>query len=96
MANKPMVVEALSREEGEVFPGIYKTPGVCGGSACIGRTRITVWGIWRLHELGASDSKILGAYPHLSPLDLANAFTFAQANQNEIQCEIQENESDEE
>ena len=38
---------------------VQKTPGVCGGRACIRNTRITVWGVVNSRRLGAADEQIL-------------------------------------
>ena len=35
--------QRLAQEVSDAWPGIEKTPGVCGGAACIVRTRIPVW-----------------------------------------------------
>lgn len=37
---------------GRAYPHIKKTPGVCGGKACIDGTRIRVMDIVVLHEQG--------------------------------------------
>jgi hypothetical protein len=42
-AEKAEDVERLAQEIADTWPGIEKTQGVCGGSACIVRTRISVW-----------------------------------------------------
>ena len=75
----------------EVFPGIYKTPGVCGGDACVNRSRITVGGLIELKRLGCDDPKLLDAYPTLSPQDLMNAWEYARAHPEEIKRQIEEN-----
>lgn len=76
----------------EVAPGIQKTPNVCGGSACVGRTRIPVWVLAGYRQLGLSDAEILRAYPTLSAGQLADAWAYAAANPDEIATEIRENE----
>jgi hypothetical protein len=38
---------------------VSKTPGVCGGDACIHATRATVWGLVEWRRLGLSDAEIL-------------------------------------
>src|SRR5690242_11872112 len=94
-SEKASALQMLEREVKDEFPGIQKTPGVQGGEACIGRSRITVWGMWRYHELGMTDAQILEAYPSLTAEDLANAYAYARAHMDEIQRAIYENESDE-
>jgi uncharacterized protein (DUF433 family) len=34
---------------------IRKTPGVCGGEACIRQTRVPVWVLHRFRSLGRTD-----------------------------------------
>jgi uncharacterized protein (DUF433 family) len=75
----------------EGFPGITKVPGVCGGAACIRGMRMPVWILHQLKLLGASDAKILRAYPFLKKADLRNAWKFVEANKSEIERLIEEN-----
>jgi Protein of unknown function (DUF433) len=42
---KAQAVQLLSQGKVTLGRGIEKTPGVCVGSVCIARTRITVWGL---------------------------------------------------
>jgi hypothetical protein len=42
-AEKARVLQWVVRDLGDDFPGIEKTPSVCGGEATIVRTRIPVW-----------------------------------------------------
>lgn len=74
-----------------LFPGIVKTKGVCGGSACIVRTRIPVWSVIEWQQMGCSNAKILKIYPTLTASDLVSAENYYQHNKEEIQKEIQEN-----
>lgn len=78
----------------ELAPGIWSTPGVCGGWACVGRTRITVSGLVEWRQLGLSDTKILEALPSLTPQGLSNAWEYARQHPEEIQREIDENNED--
>ena len=70
------------------LPPIRKTPGVCGGAACVRDTRIAVWTLWRLRELGRTDAQLLQDYPSLSRDDLAAAWDYARRNAREIQDAI--------
>lgn len=74
------------------FPGIEQTPGVCGGSACIVRTRIPVWLLVEAQQAGASEADLLKSYPSLRAEDLTNAWAYYRANKEEIDSEISENE----
>ena len=64
--------------------GITKTPGVCGGDACIAQTRIPVWLLVEYRRLGISEAQLLEDYPHLSAADLVNAWAYADAHPAEI------------
>jgi uncharacterized protein (DUF433 family) len=75
------------------FPGIEKTPGVCGGSACIVRTRIPVWLLVEARQSGASEADLLKSYPSLRAEDIINAWAYYRGNKEEIDTEISENEA---
>jgi type III restriction enzyme len=72
---------------------ITKTPGVCGGNACIRGSRITVWGLASYRRKGASDEQILGLIQGLTPADLEAAWEYVAANEEEIDRVIRQNES---
>ena len=74
---------------------IAKTPGVCGGDACIEGHRIPVWSLVRLRQLGAYDAKILEAFPTITAADLDAAWEYNDAHQQEIDRNIRENEEGE-
>ena len=76
-------------------PLITKTAGVCGGRACIGGTRITVWGLVSHRNLGLDERAILAAVPQLTSDQLSAAFRYAEENADEIAHDIAENETDE-
>jgi uncharacterized protein (DUF433 family) len=73
---------------------IQKTPGVCGGRACIRDTRITVWGLVNSRRLGANDAQILENIVGLTPEDLRAAWDYYRQHEDEIDQDIQENEAD--
>jgi len=70
------LVQTAARKIAADFPGIEKTPGVCGGSACIIRTRIPVWSVIEYMHLGVGKQEILENFPTLRPQDLANAWAY--------------------
>jgi uncharacterized protein (DUF433 family) len=92
-AEKAEVVERLAQEIGDTWPGVEKTPGVAGGSACIVRTRIPVWVLEGYRRLGWSESKILASYPTLRAADLVHAWAYVDAHRQEIDEAIQQNEA---
>lgn len=74
------------------FPSVVSTPNVCGGSPRLIRTRIPVWLLEQMRNLGFNDAKILECYPTLTAGDLAQAWGYAAAHKAEIDREIEENE----
>ena len=75
---------------------VTKTPGICGGDACIQGHRIPVWVLAGDKRMGASDAEILTYYPQLIEADLAAAWDYAAAHPQEIDQAIAENEAGEE
>lgn len=78
---------------GEAFPGIDRTPDVCGGEARIVRTRIPVWVLVQARRLGASEADLLRTYPQLTAEDLTHAWAYARAHPAEIDRQIRDNEA---
>lgn len=76
------------------FSNIVSTPGVCGGVARIIRTRIPVWTLERMRQLGVSESEILRSYPTLRAVDLVQAWSYVEIHRDEIERQIRENEED--
>src|SRR5207247_5286170 len=63
-----------------------KTPGVCGGEACIRTTRHTVHGLVEWNRLGVSDERLLTMFdPPLTQADLDAAWKYAAEHPNEIE-----------
>lgn len=83
-ADTPLNPTAVFGTSGGQRDVIRKTPGVSGGSACVRDTRIPVWTLWRLKELGRTDAQLLDDYPALSKDDLAAAWAYADANREEL------------
>ncbi len=92
-AEKSVVAKWVYDDLHYLFPGIEKTPGVCGGSACIVRTRVPVWLLVEARQAGASEAHLLNGYPSLRAEDLTNAWAYFRANREEIEQEIFENEN---
>jgi uncharacterized protein (DUF433 family) len=90
---KAQVVQLLTPSKTLLGRGIEKTPAICGGSACISGTRITVWGLVEAHRVGYSEADLLISYPSLTATDLANAWAYAEAFPDEIESEIAENDA---
>jgi uncharacterized protein (DUF433 family) len=90
---KAEAIQILAHSLDDKWRGITKTPGVCGGDACIAGTRIPVWVLVQARNLGISETQLLYDYPTLSATDLANAWVYANANPEEIETAIRENEA---
>jgi uncharacterized protein (DUF433 family) len=68
---------------------ITKTPGICGGSACIAGHRVRVLDITVWHEqLGWSPDEIVSQIPTLSLADVHAALSYYYDHREEIQQEI--------
>ena len=52
---KAQILKWVVQELGDAFPGIDSRPDVCGGEACIVRTRIPVWLLEQARRLGATE-----------------------------------------
>ncbi len=72
--------------------GITKTPGVCGGRACIEGTRMPVWSLVNHRFLGFPEVEILYNFPSITTADLKNAWDYYESNKAEIDSDIREND----
>jgi len=91
-AEKAQLLRLVVQELDHAFPGIDSTPCVCGGEACIVRTRIPVWALEPSRCLGISEEDLLRSYPTLRAEDLANAWSYVRSHRTEIENDIQANE----
>ncbi len=73
---------------------IRRTPGVCGGEACIGMTRIAVWMLEEGRRAGVGDLDLLKDYTGLSVFDLEAAWQYVEAHREEIEDAIRRNQLD--
>lgn len=71
---------------------IQRTPGVCGGEACIRNTRHTVAGLVQWRRLGLSDERILEHHPDLTEADLEAAWSDYHQHVEEIDQAIRDDE----
>lgn len=92
-AEKAELLQWIVSDLGDSFPGIESNPGVCGGEACIVRTRIPVWLLEQARRLGVSEADLLRSYPSLRAADLANAWAYVRSHTEEIERQISENEA---
>ena len=92
-AEKAQLLQWVVQDLGESFPGVESRPKVCGGEACVVRTRIPVWLLVQARRLGTSDIDILRSYPALRVEDMANAWAYARSHADEIDQQIRDNEA---
>ena len=92
-AEKAQLLQWVVQDLADAFPGIASSPGVCGGEPCIVRTRIPVWVLEQARRLGTSEAELLQSYPTLRAEDLANAWAYVRSHREEIDRQIQENET---
>lgn len=72
---------------------ITKSPGICGGKACVAGHRVRVMDIVLRHEdLGLSADEILAIFPELSLSDVHAALTYYFDNVDEIRNDIRRND----
>jgi len=96
---EPVLAEVLDfvlfvkarKDSGEAAPAIRKTPGVCGGEACLRMTRIAVWMLEEARRAGVSDAELLADYPSLNGDDLAAAWNYVAGHREEIDAAIAAN-----
>ncbi len=90
---KAQVLQWVARDLGASFPGIGSDPAVCGGEACISRSRIPVWVLVQAKIQGLSEADLLRSFLTLRAEDLVNAWAYERAHREEIARDIQENEA---
>jgi len=93
-AEKAQILQWLIRDLSDDFAGIESRPNVCGGAACLVRTRIAVWVLENARRHGVTEAELLQDYPTLTAQDLANAWSYVRSHREEIEREISENEAD--
>src|SRR3954447_6831193 len=72
---------------------ITKTPGVCGGKACIAGHRIRVMDVVVLHEMrGLCPEEIVYQYPSITLADVHAALAYYFDNPEEIKEEFRKDE----
>jgi uncharacterized protein (DUF433 family) len=69
---------------------IQKSPGVCGGEACVRNTRHTVAGLVEWKKQGLTDARILEHHPDLTQADLEAAWAYYDAHREEIEQTLKE------
>lgn len=75
-------------EEIHKHPYITQKEGVCGGRPIIAGTRIPVSCVIECYKEGMDIDEILDQFPHLTPAQVHDAFSFYYDHQEEIEEEI--------
>ena len=70
------------------LPLVRKTPGVCGGRACVRGFRLPVWQLVLYRKLGGTCEQTLRDYPFLTPADLDAAWAYYRQHPLEIEQDI--------
>ena len=73
------------------FAGIERRLGVCGGEACVARTRVPAWTLEGYRRFGWTEAQILDNFPTLCAADLVNVWAYVDAHVEEIETAIREN-----
>lgn len=92
-AEKAQLLQWAAQDVAAAWPGVESRADICGGEACIVRTRIPVWLLDHARRLGASEARLLRDYPTIAAQDLVNAWAYARANRAEIDAAIAANEA---
>jgi uncharacterized protein (DUF433 family) len=74
-------------------PFVRKTPGVCGGDACLGNRRLPVWSVLVASRGGVPDDELHTYFctTPLSPEELTAAREYARRHPVEIEQAIRDN-----
>lgn len=86
-------IQLLVGELAAAWPGIEKQPDVCGGDACVVRTRIPVWVLEQRRRFGSTVAEILEDYPSLNSNDVRTAWTYADVHPDEMTNAIADNQN---
>lgn len=75
---------------------ITKTPGVCGGKACIAGHRIRVLDIAIYYDMGKSPAEMIEMFPSITEADVHAAITYYLDHREEIQDDLRRGREKEE
>jgi uncharacterized protein (DUF433 family) len=89
---RPMMLRNLYGIDLGTSGRIQRSPGVCGGEACVGRTRIAVWMLEEARRSGVGDLELLKDYPGLSVFDLEASWQYVEDHAQEISEAIRRNQ----
>jgi len=75
---------------------ITKTPGVCGGKACIAGRRIRVMDVASYHDIGKTAAEIVEMFPSITEADVHAAIAYYLDHRDEIQDDLRRGREKEE
>lgn len=84
--------EAARRSEGASF--VQRTPGVCGGDACVRNTRVPVWAVIQMLQMGRTKAEVLADLPSMIEPDLDVVWAYYRSHLAEIEANIAENDDE--
>lgn len=70
---------------------VRRTPGVCGGRACVRDTRVPIWVVVQMVRLGRAEVDLLTDLPTLVEADLDAVWSYYRTHPTEIELDIAEN-----
>ena len=85
---------AQTKHKVVIHPHIGRQKGVCGGRSIIKGTRIPVWSIIKWYKVGMSVEDIMREFSQLTPAQIHDAFSYYYDNFDEIEQDMEENESE--
>ncbi len=71
-----------------VYSHVTKTPGVCGGKACIDNTRVRVMDVVWLHKEARTPEQIVAEYPDLTLEQVYAALSYYYGHKAEIEADF--------
>jgi type III restriction enzyme len=89
-------LKEMKQAESKVALDIRSTLGVCGGRACVGRTRIPVWLLVAFLNDGLSEESLLQSYPQLTSDHIRLVRDYYRQHPQQIDQDIQEEENEDE
>jgi uncharacterized protein (DUF433 family) len=89
-------MKEMKQAKDKVSLEIRKTPGVCGGRACVGPTRIPVWLLIAFLKDGLSEESLLQSYPQLTSDHIRLVRDYYRQHTQQIDRDIQEEENEDE
>lgn len=90
---KARLLQRVTQDLGDAFPGVDVIDDVCGGGPVVVRTRIPVWLLEHARRLGSSEADLLRSYPAPRAEDLANAWAYVRSHREQISAQIREHEA---